>query len=86
MHYEDNKAPVTQNEADAFEPIEPAVKENLKTYVQSNVKHYGKGPEGWFSTTLTARKEMYGGAAVGMMQNYIDNSKVEEDSDEEPKT
>lgn len=67
------KDPVTQSDMDAFVATEPETKEEIKTYVHSNVQHMGKGPEGWFSTTMTARNEIFGAAEIGIAKNIIDN-------------
>ena len=85
MYYDDNKAPVTQDDMDAFEKIEESPRGDIRTYVQSNVQHYGKGPEGWFSTTQTARTELYGAAVIGMAKNVLDNMAEDEEPTDEPK-
>ena len=58
--------------------------EGIKVYVHSNVQKGGAGAETWRSTTLTARRESFGAAEIGIAKNAWDNHKEEED--EEPTT
>lgn len=68
-----NTNPVTQSDMDVFVPVESDAKEEIKTYVHSNVQRMGKGSESWFSTTMTARNEIFGAAEVGIAKNIMDN-------------
>lgn len=67
------KDPITQTDMDAFVATEPETKEEIKTYVHSNVQRMGKGADSWFSTTMTARNEIFGAAEVGIAKNILDN-------------
>lgn len=57
--------------------------EGIKVYVHSNVQESGAGAETWRSTTLTARREIFGAAEIGIAKNAWDNHKEE---DEKPTT
>lgn len=36
--------------------------EEIKQYIISNTQHFGNGPEGWFQTTLSNHREIFGAA------------------------
>lgn len=79
------KAPVTDAEMDAFVKTEEKIPpEGIKVYVHSNVQSGGAGAETWRSTTLTARREMFGAAEIGIAKNAWDNH--QEEDEEEPTT